>query len=287
MYDKIKLLALSISSGESIRTICPYCNGGSSKERSFSITRTNDGLLYRCFRARCSQTGFVPSINNGDVYEQKRSISETRDNNSSEFSLSSEDNQYELEGHVPRPLSASDLGHLSSYLHLSERECASLCIGTKGRSFCYGIYGQHGERKGYTDRVYSGRIPKAISNWREEYRISDKAKLHYDASAQMGKKERIVVVEDQVSAKKVGRYAPCVALLGAWLSDAAIEELMEITDTLIIALDPDAYIHSLKFKQKYSLAFKSFVVKRLKYDPKDMTDEELVKEFGDYGTQNT
>lgn len=89
------------------------------------------------------------------------------------------------------------------------------------------------------------------------------------------------MVEDQVSAKKVGRYAPCVALLGAWLSDAAIEELMEITDTLIIALDPDAYVHSLKFKQKYSLAFKNFIVKKLSKDPKDMTDEELIKEFGE------
>ena len=75
--DKIKLLAIGLPVGCSIQEICPVCNGGMNKDKSLSITRTTEGLLYNCFRAKCSGCrGFVSSLDiTGELdYGNKSSV---------------------------------------------------------------------------------------------------------------------------------------------------------------------------------------------------------------------
>ena len=37
--------------------LCPRCSGGTSKEHSFSVTKTRGKLLYHCHRATCGYSG--------------------------------------------------------------------------------------------------------------------------------------------------------------------------------------------------------------------------------------
>lgn len=39
--------------------LCPVCGGGATKERSFSIGRSNDGVWYKCWRAKCGAKGSI------------------------------------------------------------------------------------------------------------------------------------------------------------------------------------------------------------------------------------
>ena len=57
MKSEIRLLAAMLTEGDTLRTVCPFCNGGSSGEASLSITKDADGVVYKCFRAKCGATG--------------------------------------------------------------------------------------------------------------------------------------------------------------------------------------------------------------------------------------
>jgi hypothetical protein len=61
MQEQVELMATGLEPGTSLRDICPVCGGGGSKERSLSITVSEDGwLLWRCFRASCGHKGRKP-----------------------------------------------------------------------------------------------------------------------------------------------------------------------------------------------------------------------------------
>lgn len=56
----VRLEALSLGDGDrSEHLVCPVCNGGTSRERSFVITREGAALKYRCFRASCGTGGQI------------------------------------------------------------------------------------------------------------------------------------------------------------------------------------------------------------------------------------
>jgi hypothetical protein len=58
--DQIRYEAATLSTGCTVRVVCPFCHGGSTGERTMNITRTADGALYNCHRSSCaSSTGFV------------------------------------------------------------------------------------------------------------------------------------------------------------------------------------------------------------------------------------
>ena len=45
--------------GETTRSVqCPFCL---KQNGDFAVTRTEDGLLYKCFRVACDSRGFIPS----------------------------------------------------------------------------------------------------------------------------------------------------------------------------------------------------------------------------------
>ncbi|WOL12249.1 hypothetical protein Cni_G21015 [Canna indica] len=53
--------------GKDCRSLCPKCEGGSSKEKSFSLYIREDGesAVWQCFRAKCGWSGYLPA--SGDV----------------------------------------------------------------------------------------------------------------------------------------------------------------------------------------------------------------------------
>jgi hypothetical protein len=56
-YEEERILASSLMVGDTLRTVCPKCRGGESGEASFAITKDDEGVVFVCFRAKCSHKG--------------------------------------------------------------------------------------------------------------------------------------------------------------------------------------------------------------------------------------
>jgi len=49
----------NLQTGQSVSTLCPFCRGGATKERSFSVGVIPAGVWYRCWRAKCGEKGLI------------------------------------------------------------------------------------------------------------------------------------------------------------------------------------------------------------------------------------
>ena len=78
----------------------------------------------------------------------------------------------------------------------------------------------------------------------------------------------------------MARYEQSIALLSNSIPTNAMS-LLSGKDVIIV-LDNDATAHALKIKHRYSLFFKSCRVIPIDKDPKDMSDDELVKKIISY-----
>jgi hypothetical protein len=91
--------------------------------------------------------------------------------------------------------------------------------------------------------------------------------------------ERIVCVEDPVSALKVSRYCIATPLLGSYLSRRKAKILSTMFYRLTLWLDFDKGVEAIKFSNKYKDLFDIVDVVFTEKDPKLLTDEEIIKEL--------
>ncbi len=84
-----------------------------------------------------------------------------------------------------------------------------------------------------------------------------------------GKNEPLVLVEDLVSAIKVGRHTSCMPILGSVINLKLLMRLTKITSSLVIWLDPDKQKEMIKFSSLATML--GFKVKTIfsDKDPKD------------------
>ncbi len=68
---EVKQLATGLRDGQYLRVQCPSCMDA---ERSMSITRTGQRLLFKCFRNKCGVRGIIPLIDS--PWEQDIILSE-------------------------------------------------------------------------------------------------------------------------------------------------------------------------------------------------------------------
>lgn len=253
----IKLRAMSLAVEQSLPLeVCPFCNGGLSEERSFSISRRQTGLLYNCFRATCGKHGLV------------------RDDSSCLAGTP------KGKGFVPKvytgemkPLNRSQIRFFRDKfgLRIIELEQNEFKYSPPKGNFIFPIHTMQGYRVGVVDRNYINRKPKAISYWEK-----DCPKIHFPF--QKPQFSELILVEDTISAIKVARYAPAAALLGCHLSyETACFLAKQGVERIIMALDPDAIAKALKAQKAYRALFpKGFEVRLLEKDPKDQTNKELL-----------
>lgn len=84
----------------------------------------------------------------------------------------------------------------------------------------------------------------------------------------------IVVVEDILSAIKVGRYVNSLALLGSYLPPSIIPILRE--HNVVFWLDDDKYESAFKFMTKVATRGIKSTIIRTKLDPKEVSDGEML-----------
>ena len=282
--DEVLIMAKDLELDETISTSdCPDCMGGFQKDRAFTITRVDQGYVYNCFRASCGLCGFVPT---------KRAPATSRipfvtQNNTSRRTpsqrvmrpLNSTQNfkpKYYVDGVIA--LTNEQKEFLEDRYSMSRAEIDSTKVryNPMRGTYVYPIRSSTGERVGVVDRSYTGqRKPKSLT-----YREIDRPLLHFPLQYSAVRKGPTYLVEDQMSATKVSRYANCVALLGCNLTDAGATVLQRVTNKIIFALDGDATKAALRLRNEYAGMFKHVAVIQLKRDPKDCDDETLRIVFG-------
>lgn len=255
-------LAAEISEGSAVAgQLCPFCNGGSSKERTLSLKREGRYVLYICHRDSCGHRGKLNVATRAakEIRQRKRSFVTN-----------------------PSKLSDGDLSYLYYRYNLSDQEVSRLEPGWTTKYSPEGLgrvylpcFRYDGTVRGYTVRDLTGsQSPKSLSF---KYREDEPKLCWYYTS----RKLPLIIVEDQFSAIRASSYCNSVALLGTHLSDDAIDEIRGVHHgKVFLALDKDATMTAVKTVVQNNSRLK-MTVTALGRDLKDLTREELDSFFKD------
>lgn len=155
------------------------------------------------------------------------------------------------------------------------RWCGSM---GKGRA-AFPIRSNWGMRTGWSLRSLCGELPKA----RIVLTTTDSAPISYYAKGSVGARniavaaaEKLLLVEDPVSAIKASEFITTAALLGTDLSDSKIATMQAIRPKeVIVALDEDAKEKGMAMARKLSGLISKVTWLPLKKDIKDMNREDI------------
>lgn len=280
VHDAAKLLAMGVPPGTTVpNTICPICEGGRSKDRSFSVSRMRDGTIrFNCFRDQCTvnggridDMGYVPGV----PVKSTGTARKLRPYWGESYMLAFEDNDY-----------FKDRFLIGDYV-------SDKYIRVTGEDeYLFPIYGPYHGLRGYVRRqpvwkgtpapVRTGRPekPKALTFLQEDKEpIAFYLDLPYEA--RQGPDMPLIIVEDQVSAMRcLEDGLRAVALLGTHLNMARVRDITRVSRNVIIALDEDATGTAFDMARTWSMAFTSCRVAILEQDIKDMGDGEVMGALG-------
>ena len=251
--DDIKLAALHLPVSCSTRMECPFCV---SKEQSMLVTRHNDCITYKCFRASCKQGGRIGG-SRGDIgtpIEAKSTFVP----------------QYFTEPTRGLPTSVSKFLLDKYNLEFLPGECR-YC--PESERLYLPVLSSAGEEVGaVVKQLVRGRQPKAVL-----YKYMDVPTLHYvPHSKQDGP---VLICEDILSSYRLAPYGRARALLGTNLYvDTAIALSKEKGPFRLVLDSSDAIPIMVKLRKDFGGLF-SFDIVVLSADPKDCSEDELVSKF--------
>jgi hypothetical protein len=258
--DKIRLvgqeLAIGFTDG---KTLCVYCEGGDTHERSFAITRQDRlTVAYKCHRAKCGKGGFV--YLDGGAGEEITSIRQFTPNPYKGQTVSLE---YE------------DLAYLDEKYDLDLEYVVKAGwqrAVEPGFSLAMPVISPLGTLRGLVvkRKLEDGR--KYVNS----YKIVDEPWICWYRTSFRD----VVVVEDQVSALKAARFATSVALLGTELSATKLDEIKQVAKTgkIWLGLDRDAANRTIDYLKRYRLyCGGNLNGLMLSKDIKDMSYQEIRK----------
>lgn len=255
----------SLSIDETTREVmCPFCPADKAERGAFTVTRTSEGFIYNCYRASCIGHGFIPTTSTVG-YDFIRTKKPKASNNTLQYYMK----EY---SEVCMQLEAPHKLYLQDKFDLSNQDINDMHIlyNTTKNSYVYQVRDIVGRDAGIVDRAYWGRKPKAYTYWDKD----TIHKLHFPSALYKGVAD-VMLVEDIVSAHKASRFRPTAAVLGASLSVKDALLLRNYTDSLTIALDPDANSTALNIQNKYRLLFTKVNVLYLPSDIKNIVYEDL------------
>lgn len=265
-----RLLGEDLAVGESTnREKCPSCQGGTSRESSFTVTRQLEGLVYNCYRASCGERGFVGthgSIVKPGIVKQKL-------------------REY---WHPVRGLTSNDVTYFMHRFQINPTTSTLYIKGSDFDEYIFPIYDIRGLERGYQVRqpAWQGKVrpprsgrddaPKA----RTFPHVREPMQSFYLGGGNTG--DLLVVVEDPVSAIKVAQLGVnCVALLGTTVNADKVREWSLLKPKqVLIALDEDATDVAFKIGRKWGLAFEKTRVVCLDFDLKDTDLEDILDILG-------
>ena len=271
--SNILLEAEELDYGQTRRGSCPFCN-----RETFTVTRTETGVLFNCYRDSCRRTDNSSGFIGLDTVV--RDLKRPKPGRKVRF----------YEGDI-RVCEDAEFQYLRQRFNLCGGEVVAHGIryaphftngGTLAEPAPMGRYvmpvqDPRGYVRGHILRTWDKRSTgsKAIL-----YPHSPDAPMmswHQPIGQRLG--DHVIVVEDQMSAIRAstvtGMYS--VALLGTSLGGDKVEELMAWKPSnVIVALDADATDTAFQIVWDHRLLFPRIRVATLHCDIKDMrTDEEI------------
>ena len=268
MKEEIKLLSAHMRRGDTLRTTCPSCGGGSSGEASLSITKDEEGVVYYCFRASCPVKGSYRSKPNLYVQDEAPSKEDEADaKRMAAFNLW--DETVTLPGGVMNFLTDA-FGRAAVELlypryHLPTDRVMYPCMW-------------RGRMRGFVARSYSGARPKSLS-----YKMLDKALIaRYTAHENdygLHTPKGVIVVEDMPSAATVAATSRDVIAVALNGTNTTEEGWLDIQDTagalpVCIVLDADAQEKGVRLMMRHKHRFQSASSYMIHKDFKDMNPKE-------------
>lgn len=265
--DEVKLLGADLDVDErSEHLLCPACNGGRSSERTFIITRTDTGLLYKCHRASCSVKGYVSSIGSELIKGYtKRKASKPRAKPYTRDMVK---------------LPPEQSGWLSTQFHITiqmmeqegwkwNEETQRVILPIRdARHAELGHNARYWRELDTMDLISVG--PKSITYWNK----LDVVKYHMPLREH--RTDTLTLVEDQPSAVRLAQDTDTLALLGTHVTNELAHTIQAMRySRIVLALDNDATLKALKIKRELGLFYNRFDVVPLPGpDIKDMTVDE-------------
>lgn len=242
--------------GESKRTLCPSCGGGSTREKSLSVTRGEDNnLIWQCFRASCEESGRtgVPTNSPTIITPTKakpRKIFEGRTD--------------------PLPDRLIEKVHIlwgitnPPHWYYTSEYGGRIAMSVRSPKYLH---------RGWVLRDVWNRSQAKTLNFIEDNEVS---LSWYKNHAQ----RPTVLVEDIPSAIRAAKYVNAVALLGTGIGLEKAQEIAQhATGPVVVALDQDATNQSFDLLYKYALLWDNPIILPLQKDLKNLTEEELCRKL--------
>ena len=255
-------------------TVCPTCEGGRYKERSYSVGLSDDGVLWgKCWRASC---GFTWSINDSSKWlTHLDQVVPKKEEKTFEWPKQAPNSSSNLrylfqQSSLNKLWSAEEIEYLDPsigwlYLDCSNNLVCSLSQPT-GSNQSSGV--------GYVLQ----NIPGVGAKFRKTYLKEGYPALGIAVCNDSIKKKEVVLVEDWFSAHRLCMAKTCSATLcGTELNQAKIDQLKAAGFTSgTLCLDYDASDKAIELARKWAPYF-PLKVHLIPKDFKDMTVDEFTK----------
>jgi hypothetical protein len=246
----IRLAALDLEPEETSRIVCPYCNA--SHETSMRIFRNEVGIHAKCYRAKCGKYVFISGL------PQMR-----RRRDDKQFKP-----KYYHHEYIEPPVEVKMMLYDEYQLDTDDILMAQFKYNAERNELVMPIK----DIRGYTIGTQTKRLGTFHGPKNMTYYSNDTVKAHFVLPNQS---RTVAVVEDILSATKVGKLMPCCALLSHEMTEEVAHLLATNFDHVIMMLDPDATRKALTTKKRFSFFFRNFSVIVLSKDPKDTDFNEL------------
>lgn len=247
---------------------CPFCNGGTLGENSLSLSRPTEAeVLYFCHRASCNRSGRVAARGFRLGQAEVGNTAARRPRN--------------------RPPPRVYTGHTTG---LGDRWLSYLLSN-------YRILPEQAVEAGWREEVDTGlmvlplynrnllghgyevRKPKWVS---PECYFRGKARYYFEKAESVRSNwfgghrasSPVVVVEDSFSAFRAGQLFRSSAILGTHLNIELVQDLLAVSNEIVLALDQDATAKAFEYQKEFSI-YGNFRVAQLEQDLKYESEERI------------
>ena len=253
----------SVADGQSKRVLCPFCNGGSQREHSFVIRNDSGQFRGNCWRGTCNKwiaSGTRRVSCGGKV---KRQFTPRI---------------YWQETVKPTAKLLKWLKNVYTFTD-EEMKLEGLKYSPKDGRMVWPCYDKEGKEFGVNTKrtsVTTDPYPKWMTFFDRET-----TRLHYPRGYRKNYRYPFLcITEDIMSAVRVARIAPVVALQGTSMVWEQVRELHSQTNKIILLLDPDKGGRDAvaKIRKNYGSVFPEGIESRsLICDPKSYGNDEMLK----------
>lgn len=247
---------LDLRDGETKRMSCPSCGG----HNTFTVHNDMGSIVYNCYKLNCGIRGAAHgSLSAADIKRRLSSVAKK--------THKTEPDTMEIPLSVVEP--SQENIHMNDFKGKWGLHDMRLLFDIKDKRAVFPIY-YKGRIIDAVGRSLSGAMPKWL-------RYTGQADVYSYCIGEPG--GSVVIVEDVISAiiaAKVSHNVTGMAILGTSLGPAHMDHISKFSN-VIIALDPDAAVKTLKYKREVE-AWTGITTKalRLTDDIKYRKDEDIV-----------